>query len=363
MSMLDSSVLSFNKTTLQSLADNLTLNSTDINENLVKSFRPVILYGNYFLLSTSLVIVVCDILTAQALGRCKRIPLHCKHLCVSLVLSDASSSALFILHQLAIFTFDGFGIDFDILHTSRIGTVAIFHLIASANIVLLTLERVLALKANLKYSAVLRKINIKVVIFCLWLIHMLVYGCILGVSVYTHCFSTSDYCDIWQVSSAQRYSLAITAILYDILLIIGNIVVLRVALQHVRRIHALNRSVFTKVDSITRDQQNTLVSIAKLLTAYLILHAPLTVCFFINSQYDDLRDLSWMQGFRSVGYLCYQIDSFISIYLYIVTFQECKMYLYLILAKGFKRFERKAELLRLKVYDIVVVGAKETIKT
>lgn len=347
-----STELNTSDVTISALENDTFTSNSSKTENL---FGPTFVAANYVLLTVSVVIIVSDVIAARILSQCKRIPRHCKQLSVSFVLSDAVGSAVFLLHQIVIFVFDGFGIDYEILNTSRIGSVAIFHMTASASVALLTLERVFALKANLKYSLLLTKINIDLLITLLWLIHILLPVIYVTVSYFTKCYGNVRHCNVWKVTLNLRYISAGIHITYNIILIIGNLIIQRIAKRHINGIKAINSVSNATESNITTRQRASLRSIAKIVTAYLILQAPLFICFFLGSNLEHLRDKMLMQAFRCFGYMCIQMDSFINIYIYIVTFQECKLQLLLFLAKKFKSFERKAELFRVDVYNIVIL--------
>ncbi|XP_053398051.1 uncharacterized protein LOC128556566 [Mercenaria mercenaria] len=147
-------------------------------------------------------------------------------------------------------------------------------------------------------------------------------------------------------------------------MVIANVIVYKVARRHAIQIDALKQTASSDKmrypDSVSERQYAAIIVFVKIVTAILCLQTPIIVTMIISTSYPDLRDQTPMRVFRSLAYLCFLINSFVNLYMYIWKLKECEMNLYYMLAKFFKQYKSRAEVLRLEVYNIVVSSQADT---
>ncbi|XP_053372990.1 uncharacterized protein LOC123560135 [Mercenaria mercenaria] len=148
-----------------------------------RTFGPATTVSNYVLLTVSIAIVVSDIIAVRVLRKCRRIPRQCLLLSVNFIVSDGVNSALFALHQIALLMFNFYN---DITHFSRMFGTGLMNNITSASITAIAVERVIALKANLRYAKSIRMRIFMCVIVFVWAFHTSVIASTITVSVGLH---------------------------------------------------------------------------------------------------------------------------------------------------------------------------------
>lgn len=341
---------------------NLTSNNHGTSPvNLVKPFGRTLQAVNYFLILVNITVIVCDVTVIHILRKCKRIPRQCKQLSISFIISGAIAAACFIIHSVAIF---GIGINTDIIHNSRIDTVAVMNSISSASLTALSVERVLALKANLKYAIFLEKVNMYLVIALIWFIHIVIMISMVLIGFQIHCNWKLENCDIWKLNDIARIAMIfVIPFIYGTVLVSCNSIIYRIARRHAKQIDEMNGTIFrcqaVNAVSVSDSQYATTRVIIHIVTAYIVLQTPAFVCMFISSIFVHLRDQMVIRIFRGISYLFVQANSVVNLYLYVMKLQECKMHFYFILAKVLKRYEGRASSMRLEVYNIVTCSSTD----
>lgn len=332
--------------------ENVTTNATldiEISSNDISMVNSFI----WLLTGISLVIFCSEIVVLLILRRCKKIPRQSLQLYYSYILSDLVGVAQIIVMTVII---NGLGLDTEYTYSVRIVSFGVLHNISSASITSIIFERVLTLKAKLKYQQTLKRVNIKFVIISFWTFHVMLALVLIPIRLYKICNFELTGCDIHEVISTTKYTCGGIMIFYDILLICANISINRVARRHVASIDALTPSdyIARSNEGVSRRQLATLKIVMYLAASNILLKAPIITVMTISTINPALRDISIMRLFRSLGYLCIQANSFINLYLYIWKMKECRMNLFLILSNIFKNYKEKAENLRIEVFDIPV---------
>ena len=316
---------------------------------------------NIILTLVCIIIVCCDIIAILVMRRCKRVPYQCLHLSISYLSSEIVELLLFVIHELLIF---GFDLNTDILFNSRITTVAIMHCISSASMAAIILERVFALKANLKYTLALKRIKIHLIIAVIWLTHIMVTFFVVSISFHYHCNWTIANCDFTEVNKIAKYCFLILTILYDVIMVLANAIVYKIARQHAIQIDAMQQAAATKgtsnyPDTVSERQYASIVVFVKIVTIYVLFQVPIVFAMLIGTNFPEIRDKTPLRMLRSIGYFLFLLNSFLNLYFYIIKIKECRMVLFFMLGKVSKKYEHKANVIRLEVFDIVVYSQQE----
>lgn len=328
-------------------------------ENTLPEYEVSTYILNIFLTGVCVIIVCCDIVAIRVMRRCKRVAYQCLQLSISYLISEMVALVLFIIHQLLIF---GFRINTDFLFNSRISTVAIMHCISSAFIAAIIWERVFALMATLNYSLGVNRIKIHLIIAVIWLAHIIVVTGIVSDSFHSYCNWTSSNCDFTQVNKVAKYCFLILNAIYDVIMIIANVIVYNVARRHACEIDVITQTVAKDkpkyTERISERQYASIMVFVKIVTFYILLQLPLYLATLFATNLPEIRDETSMRMLRSFGYFCFLLKSFINLYFYILKIKECRMILFFMLGKYFPRYEQRAYAIRLEVFDIVVCSQR-----
>ena len=324
--------------------------------------HPVSTYiSNIILTLMCIIIVCCDVIAILVMRRCKRVPYQCLNLSISYLSSEIVGLLLFVIHELLIF---GFDFNTDILFNSRITTVAIMHCISSASMAAIILERVFALKANLKYTLALKRIKIHLIIAVIWLTHIIVTVFVVSISFHYQCNWTIANCDFAEVNKIAKYCFLILTIFYDVIMVFANTIVYKIARQHAIQIDAMKQTTTTKgtsnyPDTVSERQYASIVVFVKIVTLYVLFQVPMVFAMLIGTNIPEIRHRTPMRMLRSIAYFLFLLNSFLNLYFYIIKIKECRMVWFFMLGKVFKKFKQKANVIRLEVFDIVVYSQQE----
>jgi hypothetical protein len=274
---------------------------------------------------------------------------------MNFVLSDAIGSFIFAVHQIIISVLDDQN---DVILNSRVLSVGAIFTVSCASVAAMSLERVIALKMNLKYNLNSSKLRIYLIISLIWIVNIVIVVAAIALGFYYNCFSNYTICDIWEASKAARIVMAGLLIFYEIVLAVSYVIIHGIASRHAKNMIASNMAsngqTHNNPESLTSRQYAVTIAIAKIVLAFMLLHAPLVSHLIIFETFTDIRYERFRYIFHGISYLCMQINSFVSVRLYVAKFDECKLNFYLILSRISKKYETEAENLRVKVYDIVV---------
>jgi uncharacterized membrane protein YjgN (DUF898 family) len=147
-------------------------------------------------------------------------------------------------------------------------------------------------------------------------------------------------------------------IFYEIVLAVSYVIIHGIASRHARDMIASNMAYNGQThhnpESLTSRQFAATKVIIKIVLSFMLLHAPVVIHLIVSESNTSIRHERFRRIFHFLSYVCIQINSFISLRLYVFKFDECKLHLYLMLSCISKKYESKVEKLRVDVYDIVV---------
>lgn len=344
----------FFRTLVLTMSQQYMDNSTDSRVSPT-TFGPVVLVCNYGTLIVSIIIIICEIGALGVLRKCKRMPYCSRVLSSCFILSDAAGALVFTIHQIIIFVF---GINNDMTHTSRTLVVATMLSVSWASVAAMSIERAVALKANIKYTMGFIKTRLHLMASLLWLVHVLLAVVVIAVGFKQHCDWKIVGCDVWEASKVTRLFMMTLLVVYQIALAISYVIIYRIAARHAREIAAIRTAAFGKninvPDGVSERQFSTTQAIIKIVLAFMLLHAPIIIHLIVVESDQSFLNEMLRRVLYAFSYLCIQFNSFISLRLYVVKFDECKLHFYQFLSRLFKSYERKTEELRIKVFSIVV---------
>ena len=179
--------------------DNITTNGSYLNATLENKSGPLLHAHviNYVLLLLSLVIALMELVAVSVLQRCNRIPACSRIFSMSYFLSDAVGSLVFAVHQVMIFIF---GLNDDIVLNSRIVLVGTMMAVSWASVAFMSLDRVVAIKINLKYNLYSSKFKIYLLVSFIWIVNIAIIAVAIVIGLRYNCISEYPVCDLWKIS-------------------------------------------------------------------------------------------------------------------------------------------------------------------
>lgn len=337
-------------------ATNVTMvtNSTRVAEGGTH-FPPILIALGYITFMTSLVIAICQSFAIGILYKCKRIPLNVKILSISFVTSELVGAVVFVVHQFIIYSLD---INNDITQTSRTIFVGMLLTVSWASVASLTIERLVALNMSLKYNRSKHHLYTILIVVLTWCVHIIVIVTLSIVLLKSQCNWDLNAGHLFAASKPVRLLMMGFLILYEMIIAIGYRFIYVIVKRHVIQINAMQRltttTYFAKDTDISRRQLSATKAISTILLAFIILHLPICLHLIIIET-DFLAHAERFANFWHVfSYVCIQINSCVSLSLYVGKFEEFKMHFYLFLALINSKYKKTAENLRIQVFNIVV---------
>ena len=307
---------------------------------------------NAGLITFSSLSLTCCLIFLRIVTKCQRLPAPIKYLSKNFVVSFMMTDFTIWLHSIAMLLW-GQTYLYDLIFDSRIFFAGIGVPVLWCSLVALTYERLLALVQPFMYHKYTSKTNVTLLIFVIWTVNILVPSIISIVSALTFCnFSDFYTCEVYSLFNPHRKFLLGFLTLYGLLILIGYIKIMSIILKQQRNITTqLSNQNFT---APLGNNLKATKTIAAIIFAFIILQSPQFFHYLIFEIQPSLQQQYWRIVFQGLDYISFQLLLYTSLYLYIWKFKECRMQFYLLFSKCFKKFEQKANDMRIEVLDIVV---------
>ena len=227
---------------------------------------------------------------------------------------------------------------------------------------ILTLERFIAIVFPYRYVRYVTKTTLFVAVGVTWSL-LPIFSVVLVFTGWQKFCGHFDYiskCQILEVYGPFRiFILFILCISFAIILWVNFKILLKLR-QHEREIGALNVQPIemNANDSSVTTQRPSIPIILIIVLSFLILQSPYLITIIAFEVRPDLRLQKWRVYLQTISYFCHELDTYLTVYLYIWRFPECKMHFYQILSSISDRYTGKAGALRLHVFNIVTFERK-----
>lgn len=303
----------------------------------------------------SIFILLCDVAAVIILSQCKRIPYQCRYFSLNFIVSDGISSLSFLICQILMFMN---GMTNTFMANIRVVTVGASLIINMLSVTCLSADRVFTLLANLAYSRIVTRCKVVIAAVSMWALVCITVPAITFYGFKETCSVLLDSCDFWEATRPVRLYMMSLVLFAEVCVFCSYFIIYRIAMRHKRAIAALRSSSFNvnmnTVGNMSARQFSTTKAIIKIVLVFIVLHSFIVIHLIVHETSFENRNTPARIFFYAFSYFCIQVNSILSIRLYVARFKECKLKLYTILSKISPAFEVKTEELRRDVYNIVV---------
>ena len=319
--------------------------------------QPAIVFLNMVIVVIATTVVVGNGVAVVVLMRCTRIPFQTKYISISLISSDALVAFVLIVNQVVIFMF---GVSTDLTHSLRDVTVGMVHGVNWCSVTFLSVDRAIALKANLRYAELVTRRTINTILLCIWTFYFTMIPALTLYGFKTACDPHIDgNCVFLEETKEARSLIVMPLVMFGAAIICTNTYVYRVAQRHARQIADIQRSAFDRGlihpdNAMSERQFSAAKAVVSIVLAFILLHAPLVIHHLMMLVLPDQRLEVPRRVYYFFAYSLNQLSSFVNLTLYAGKFMEFKMHLYLLLGKCCNRFNKRAQEIRVDVFNIVV---------
>ena len=329
--------------------------STDYTDKIY--MEPALVYLNLVIVVIATVVVVANGVAVVVLMRCTRIPFQTKYISISLITSDALVAFVLIVYQVEIFMFDA---NTDVTQSLRDVTVGMVHGVNWCSLTFLSVDRAIALKANLRYTELITRRTINTILLCIWTFYFTMIPALTFHGFQTVCFPHIDEnCDTIEATKVANSVVVFPLVMFGAAITCTNTYVYRIAQRHARQIADIQRSAFDRGlihpdNAMSERQFSATKAVVSIVLAFILLHVPLLIHHILDLFIPDQRMMAPRRLYLFFAYSLNQLSSFVNLTLYAGKFLEFKMHLYLFLGKCCNRFNKRAQDIRVDVFNIVV---------
>ena len=98
-----------------------------------------------------------------------------------------------------------------------------------------------------------------------------------------------------------------------------------------------------------------------IILSFIVLQFQYLIFNILTELKPEFRELEWRIRINFISSLCHEINVYITLFLYIWKFSECRMNFYYMFSKLNNKYKPKAESLRMEVYNIVSFEEKTNV--
>ena len=310
---------------------------------------------NSVVVALSMISTICCLTSLRIITKCQRMPAPVKYLSSNFIICFTMIEIIILFHSVVMLIWGHkyYRLIFD----SRIFFCTTCLSVMWCSLGSLTYERLIALVKPLAYVKLATKRRIFLVIILIWVVNALVPVIIYGVTGIRICgdFDQIRLCDVYNLFRPIKFVLACLMITYAALIIIAYTKILTIIFHHhqVTKSPPLNQSLSNLVKWQTNLRSTK--TIAAIIFAFIILQSPFFFHIVVFEFRPDFRNQNWRVILQLIDYASNQLNLYASLYLYIWQFRECKMKFYLMFSKWNKKFQERANILRIEIFNIVTI--------
>ena len=335
----------------------MSANNVSTHEVYETYVQSALVYLNIVVVVIATAVVVGNGVAVVVLMKCKRIPFQTKYISISLISSDALGAFVLIVYQVVIFMF---GANTDVTQSLRDVTTGMVHGVNWCSVTFLSVDRAIAVKANLRYTELITRRTINTILFCIWIFYFTMIPALTFHGFQTVCVPhMDDNCDTTEATKVANSVVVLPLFMFGAVIICTNTYVYSVAQRHARQIADIQRSAFDRGlihpdNAISERQFSATKTVVYIVLAFILLHAPLLIHYLMMLVSPDQSEQLPRRLYLLFAFSLNQLSSFVTLTLYAGKFMEFKMHLYFLLGKRLNRFNKRAQEIRVDVFNIVV---------
>ena len=216
---------------------------------------------------------------------------------------------------------------------------------------MVTVERFIAIRFPYQYATIVTKTTLNVVIGLLWSFNVIIPSAILYTSWLSVCGQYSHKyiftCDIFAIfKPVKLFITLILCALYSITIVV-YIQILLCIRHHQKAIKTLNLS-----NGKSRSHPFSKM-ILPIVLSFIVLQSPHILTTIILELKPDTQHRDFRILFHIVYNFCLVLNTYVTLYLYVWRFPECRMTFYDMFSKINIRYKEKADALRIEIFSIV----------
>ena len=298
--------------------------------------------------------ICCNGVALRIMLKCKKLPDSIRYLSINFIIAFLATAASNFTLSVTRLSLGSDNCYHELIFDLRTFLSLVFLLVLWCTICALTLERFIAIQFPYKYARIVTKTTLKVVISILWSFNTIVSSAMLyagwvlvcGQYSYNYIFT----CDNFAIFKPVKLFVTLILCVLYIITIAVYIKVLLCIRHHQKAIQVLNQS---SVQKLERRSHPFSKMILPIVLSFILLQSPYILTTIVLELKPDAQQRSFRISFHIVYYICLVLNNYVTLYLYVWKFPECRMTFYHMFAKTNSRYSEKADALRMEIFGIV----------
>ena len=315
--------------------------------------------GNVVVPIVSLLSIISNSFALTIIIKCRKTPFQIRYLSISFLVCFIIFETSLSGHTLAFQVFS------DAQYWPIFNSRIIFSSVLAANlwgsICAVSLERAVALTMPFHYIKYITKFKLKFAIATLWCLSLAIPLTTFLITFLTECskslnFNYLMHCDIYAIFKPMRMYLTGQLTMYAMIILVSSIQILRIMRHHNCQMNSVNLDQ-KKNDDASKPLKyfRSTRIILMVIFAFIALQSPPLLFHLIAFDHiPQIKTARWRLILQYLDYAGHTANTYATLYIYIWKRSECRMHFYFILSRLNSRYLETANLLRLKVYAIVL---------
>ena len=320
---------------------------------------------NILVICGLLISTCCNFVALRIMLRCRKLPLSIRYLSVNFLISYLTIGVSIFIHNVAMLVFGQNSHYYQLIFVLRMFFFSVFLSVLWWSMCAVIVERFIAVVFPYHYVTLVKKTTLYITISITWIFNIIVSFAIVIVSWLKLC-AQYDFISSCEGSAIVRpfhsFVSCILCISFAVTIVIYSKILLSIR-HHKREVRALN--VKTTAEN---DKQNASTSIPRASTktprastkailiiifSFIVLQSPYLFATIFFALRQDLQQIKWRTITHIIFYICHELNTFVTLFLYIWKFPECRMNFYYMFSKINNKYRENAESLRMEVFNIV----------
>ena len=343
--------------------DNVTLtkNYTVDNggdERLGDDANLALVYFGFVLLCGFFLTLCCCLIAVRIMLRCRKLSLSIRVLSVNLLIAFIMIGLSTFLCHIVLRIIDEDSPYYLVTFVVRMVLFSVFMSVMWCSVSVVVIERFIAIEFPYHYVTFNKKSTLCSIIVCTWTINTIVPCVLVVVNWLKFCGADKflSECEGFAILRPFRIFVAsISCICFVVTVIVYS------KISHSIRRHTREERSLQVRNTMEQSTQNSAPSsplsssktILIIILSFIVLQFPYLFFSILTELRPEFRTIEWRQVIHLMCRICHEINVYITLFLYIWKFSECRMNFYYMFSKLNNKYKTKTESLRLEVYNIV----------
>ena len=345
------------------LTENYTVDNAG-DETLRNETNLVLVWFSFVLICEFLLSTCCCLIATRIMTRCRKLSLSIRVLSVNFLVAFIMIGASNFLSSVILKTIDQDSEYYLVGFVVRMVLFSVFMSVLWCSMCVVVIERFIAIEFPYHYVKLNTKTMLYSVIVFIWTFNTIV-PCVLVVRNWLQFCGANKFlheCNGFALLRPFRIFVASLSCICFAATVMVYSKISHSIMRQTREERALQDR--NTVEQITQNPTTLFTStktILIIILSFIVLQFQYLIFNILTELKPEFRELEWRIRINFISSLCHEINVYITLFLYIWKFSECRMNFYYMFSKLNNKYKPKAESLRMEVYNIVTFEKKTNV--